>query len=456
MTNTTRTACALALVGLLGAAGAHAAEIPEADPEALGGDKLTCIGAERAGNDDGTIPPYSGKWTEEWPGMGDPSTYEPGPYADEEPLFTVTSDNYREHADKLTDGQKALFENYPERFRMPVYESHRDFAYPDWVCDVVRNNAEEAELVSDGLGFTGTTGGIPFPFPQNGLEAQTNMQNPRRAWTEEAIQDQAVVYPNGQIAEGKVQYYILSTWNHPTERGSNQDLVNSYFRVETLEPARNRGQINLGWTPNDNSNDRQAWFYSPGTRRVRQAPEFGFDTPQGAGGFRTVDDDRLFNGSPERYNWELLGKKEIYVPYNVFRINDPEVSYDDLLTPGTINPDYMRYELHRVWVIEATVKDDHRHIYARRRFYVDEDTWHALWVDNFDRRDELWRASFQTYFWSPEIPGYHAGAAVFHDLNADVYFADRLVNESSTWWKLNEGDMTSEMFTPDAAKRAGH
>lgn len=456
MSNAIRTACTLALISLIGIGNAHATDTPEPRPEALGGDELTCIGAERAGNEDGTIPEFSGRWTEDWPGMGDPSTYEPGPYADEAPLFTITADNYQEYADKLTDGQKALFESYPERFRMPVYPTHRDFAYPQWRCDVVKHNAEHAELVSNGLGFTGTTGGIPFPFPQSGLEAQTNMQNPHRAWTEEAIQDQAVVYPNGRIAEGRVHYYILSVVNHPEERGSNQDLIDSYFRVETLQPARNRGEINLGWTPNDNSNDRQAWFYSPGTRRVRQAPEFGFDTPQGTGGFRTVDDDRLFNGSPERYNWELLGKKEVYLPYNAFKINDPELSYDEPLTPETINPDYMRYELRRVWVIEATVKDDHRHIYARRKFYVDEDSWHALWADNFDRRDNLWRASLQTYFWAPQIPGYHAGVAVFHDLNANAYLADRLVNNSGMWWRLNEGDIDEDMFAPSAATRTGH
>ncbi|WP_241696157.1 DUF1329 domain-containing protein [Solimonas terrae] len=422
----------------------------------LGGDKLTCMGAERAGNADGSIPAYSGKWLgAAWPGATQ-NGYNPGPYADEKPLFTIDSDNLAQYAERLTEGQKALLKRYPKAFTMPVYASHRDFRYPDWVCDAVRKNATSAELVHDGLGFTGTTGGIPFPFPSDGLEAQTNMQNPHRAWTEQGILDQFVVYPNGNRAPGRVVYKILSVWNDPKHRGSNQDEVNSYFYSETLLPERDKGAITLGWTPNDNSIDRQAWFYSPGTRRVRQAPEFGFDTPQGAGGFRTVDDDRLFNGSPERYDWQLLGKKEIYVPYDSFKQNDPAVRYDQLLPPSSVNPQYMRYELHRVWVLEATVKQGYRHIYAKRRFYVDEDSWHALWVDNYDARGQLWRASMVNYFYSPAIEGFQAGIAIYHDLTANAYYVDRLVNESKQWWQLNQGGLSADMFSPDAASRHGH
>lgn len=448
------TFAALALSAL--AAQSASAKVPEAQAAKLGGEQLTCIGAERAGNADGSIPAYSGKWLgAAWPGAKK-SGYNEGPYADETPLFTITSDNAAQYADKLTEGQKALLKRYPKAFTMPVYASHRDFRYPDWVCDSVKKNATTAELVHDGLGFTGTTGGIPFPFPKDGLEAQTNMQYPHRAWTEEGILDQFVVYPNGNRAPGRVVYKILSPWNDPNHRGSNQDEVNTYFYSDTLLPERDKGAITLGWTPNDNSIDRQAWFYSPGTRRVRQAPEFGFDTPQGAGGFRTVDDDRLFNGSPERYDWKLVGKKEIYIPYDTFKQNDPAVKYSDLLPPSSVNPQYMRYELHRVWVIEATVKNGYRHVYAKRQFYVDEDTWHAVWADNYDTRGQLWRASMVNYFYSPSIEGFQAGIAIYHDLTANAYYVDRLVNESKQWWVLNQGELTPEMFTPAAASRHGH
>jgi hypothetical protein len=422
----------------------------------LGGDKLTCVGAERAANADGSIPAFSGKWLGRWPEAKNDGGFDPGPYAGEKPLFTITAQNLEQYAARLNEGQKALLKRYPKNFRMPVYASHRDFRYPDWVCDAVKKNATTAEVVSNGLGITGTTGATPFPFPKTGLEAQWNMQYPHRAWTEEAVLDQAVVYANGSKTRGRVHYMILSPWNDPKTRGSSQDKVNTYFYTKIELPERDKGTIYTGWTPNDDSIDRQTYLYNPGTRRVRQAPEFGFDNPQGSGGFRTVDDDRLFNGSPERYDWKLVGKQEIYIPYNTYKMNDPALKYSELLTPNSFNPDFMRYELHRVWVLEATLKSGYRHVYAKRRWYLDEDTWHAVWVDNYDGRGQLWRASMVNYFYSPGIDGYQAGVSLYHDLTADAYYADRLVNESRQSWRLNVGDLTADMFSPDAAQRGGH
>jgi len=423
----------------------------------LGGDQLSCIGAERAGNADGSIPAFVGKWSDRYPGYGKAGVYSPGPYADEKPLFHITAQNAAQYSAKLTEGQKALLKRYPDSFRMPVYPSHRDFAYSSKVCDIVRKNAESAEVVNDGLGIKAQTGAPPFPFPKSGIEAQWNMVSPHRAWTEEAILDQAVVYPNGSKAWGRADYNILSPANDPNQQGNGQDQINAFFNVRTLLPERQTGELYVGWNPNDYHNEeRQTYFYSPGTRRVRQAPEFGYDTPAGAGGFRTVDDDRLFNGSPERYDWKLLGKQEVYVPYNTFKQNDPAVPYDQLLTPNSFNPEFMRYELHRVWVLEATVKAGYRHAYARRTFYLDEDSWHAIWVDNYDGRGQLWRASLVNHFWAPEIGGYQAGVSIYHDLTAGAYFADRLVNQSKQWWTLNQGGLTPEMFSQAAAKRSGH
>jgi hypothetical protein len=172
---------------------------------------------------------------------------------------------------------------------------------------------------------------------------------------------------------------------------------------------------------------------------------------------RTVDDDCLFNGSPERYDWKLVGKKELLVPYHAFRVNDPSLKYKDLLTPDTFNPDVMRYELHRVWVIEATLKKGLRHIYGRRMIYVDEDTWHAVWADNYDMRGQLWRASYVNYRYAPDAQAWHRGVSIYHDLQSGAYEAGYLVNESGKdWWRLNRTDMNQMMFSPEAATRKGH
>jgi len=340
---------------------------------------------------------------------------------------------------------------------MPVYTSHRDFRYADWVCDTVKKNAATATLLHDGIGVSAVTGAVPFPIPKNGSELQWNLQLPTRAWTEVATYDQGAVYANGNIAWGRVFYQILAPVNDPNKRGSTTDTLGSYFNVATLLPERDKGSITVGWTPNDyDHNYIHTWGYNPGTRRVRESPEFGYDLPQGAGGFRTVDDDRLLNGSPERYDWKIAGKKELYIPYDGYRLNDPKVKYDDLLKQGSINPDYMRYELHRVWVLQGDLKPGYRHLYKKRVIYMDEDTWHGVMADTYDNRLQLWRVGMINYFYAYEMQAFHAGVAVYHDLVDGAYVADRLINAQPDGVKLNQGGLTPGDFTPDAARRGGH
>ncbi len=424
----------------------------------LGGDKLTCIGAEKAGSKNG-VAPYSGQWLETWPGLADPKVYSPGPYAAEKPLFTITTDNSAQYADRLSEGQKALLKKYPKAFRMPVYASHRDFRFPDAACAAAKKNAADAVLVSNGLGLANAViGAVPFPLPSDGLQAIWNVLTTRHVWNETATIDIADVFPNGKIAWGKQKYLTLAPAADPKGDGKVTDNVGAYFYNVTLLPQRDKGTIGVGFQPVDFSDgSTRVWAYNPGTRRLRQAPDIAFDYAVPPSGLRTVDDDHLFNGSPERYNWKLIGKRELYIPYNNFRINDPAVKYSTLLTPNTMNPDYMRYELHRVWVIEATVKTGVRHIYGRRIIYTDEDTWLAHWADNYDSRGQLWRTAFVNYRYAPDAQAFHRGVSVYQDLNTDAYEAGYLVNEAGKdWWRLNRTDMNAKMFSPEAATRSGH
>ena len=185
-------------------------------------------------------------------------------------------------------------------------------------------------------------------------------------------------------------------------------------------------------------------------------PDFGFDMPQGPGGFRTVDDDRLFNGSPERYDWKLVGKRELLIPYNSYRLDDPAIKYADLLKPNTINPDYMRYELHRVWVVEATLKQGFRHQYAKRVLYVDEDSWGAVMADNYDARGELWRMSMLNTHFLYDSGAFGGRVALYHDLTSGAYMADRLINEAAQQPLYNEAaKLKPDMFTPEYARSEG-
>lgn len=445
------------LIGLcLTASITHAAATAEQIAR-LGGDELTCMGAERAGSESG-VAEYTGKWYKKWADDIKDYGYEPGPYADEKPLFTITSSNYKEHEDKLTEGQVGMFIKYPDTFKMNIYPSHRDFRFADWVCDIVKKNAAEASIAPDGLSLNGTSGAHPFPFPKTGVEAIWNVIKPHRAWTEKVTHDIADVYENGTIAWGRNEFKTMNPGNHPDpdNRPPLNTPVDGYFFVKTLLPARSNGEVSVGFQPNDYSKDTtQAWQYNPGIRRVRKAPEVGFDYPVPPAGLRTVDDDYIFNGSPERYTWKLIGKKEIYIPYNNFKINDPAVSYKELITPNTINPDYMRYELHRVWVIEAYLKEGVRHIYKKRRIYADEDTWLAFMSESFDNQDMLWRVNWVAYMYSQESGTFHRTVSLYHNLTSGAYEATYLANEAGeNWWRINT-PMKKQEFSPQAAARAG-
>jgi hypothetical protein len=433
-----------------------AAKVPEDQAKQLNGDKYTCNGAERAGSAAG-VAAFTGKWLDSWPGMVNAHGYDPGPYAAEKPLYVISADNADKYADKLSEGQKALLRKYPKSFRMPVYASHRDFRLPDWACEVVRKNATASEVVHDGLGATGTTGAIPFPFPQNGSEAIWNIILPYRPWNEQCVDDIADVY-NGKIAWGKQRFRTFSLFDNPKVRGSMQDPVNSYFYNESILPPRDKGSIGVGYQLNDfTKGQMQVWQYIPGIRRMREAPEVCCDFPVPPAGLRTIDDDYGFNGSPRRYTWKLVGKKEMYIPYNTFRINDPSVKYSQLIGPETINPNYMRYELHRVWVVEGNLRDGYRHIYKKRVLFADEDTWLIPWAENYDGRGQLWRIAFINFRYAPDAQAYHRGASIYHDLTANAYEAGYLVNEAGAdWWKLNDPDMNPKMFSAKGAAMGGH
>jgi len=449
------------LLGLalqFGLAGVALAAASEAEIARLGQD-LTCVGAEKVGNADGSIPEWSGKWLGVPPHVNFTGTgaHPIDPYPDDKPLFVITAQNMAEHEARLSDGQKELFAKYPDSFRMPVYPSRRDFRMPDSVCQATLENARSAKLVSDGEGIEATTGGIAFPFPQTGLELLwTSSFYTYRPWTEELTSDNAYVLADGKVNWGQVKSRNLAPHLKPGHVGPQAGQSSFYFN-ETLKPQRDRGEINTGmefW--NHQAQPRQSWRYDPGTRRVRQAPEYGFDMPfPGTGGSITVDEVRIFNGSPQRYDWHIVGKKEIYVPYNAYRVHSPEVSYDDLLTPGHANPEHMRYELHRVWVLEGTLKENYRHLYGKRVMYVDEDSWLMLMGDNYDTRGGLWRTSMVNYFYAYEAQTWQAGAGFYHDLLSGTYLGFNLVNEQPQAYVLNRGKLTERNFGPEAARRSG-
>jgi hypothetical protein len=453
------TAPLMAAVCLLWSAAA-VAKVPASEADKLG-KELTCTGAEKAGTASG-VPEYSGKWAGVPPGVEwKPHTgqHPVDIYASEKPLFTITAENLSQYASRLSDGQKAMFAKYPKTFRIPVYPGHRDFRYTDEVCAVVKKNAVEAEVIDGGLGIKSNKGGIAFPFPKTGEELLWNNLLPARAYTERVLRDNANVRSDSSITWGRQQNNNLDLFSDPAQRGKpiGRDDIMAYSLAHTLLPERDKGNVSTSSEPlNFNHNKRLTWVYDPGTRRVRQVPEYGFDQPLGGtSGKLTIDSDRLFNGSPERYNWKSLGKREMYIPANSFKIHTKNVKYADLLKPGHANPDLMRYELRRVWVLEGTVKEGYRHMYGKRVMFLDEDSGMAVAGDFYDARGQLWQHAFINYYYDYDILAFQAGTSFYHDLVSGGYLAYNLFQERPVGPILNKGDLKPADFTPEAARNQG-
>lgn len=432
------------------------------------GKTLTCTGAEKAGNADGSIAAYTGKW-KTIPGFTPRKGQHPvDPYKGEKLLFTITADNVRQYQGHLTPGQLAMFRKYPATFRMNIYPSHRDFAYNDIVCQVARKNATAATIRNGGMTMDAYAGSIPYPFPENGQEAFWNLITPVRAWTEKIDRDTANVDSDGDISWSRTVNTNLAPIYNPAGFGKKRlEGVAAYALLEVQKPAREKGTVLTALEPTDYAREKRlAWIYDPGTRRVRQLPEFGFDQPMaGVNGRMVIDEDRLFNGSPERYNWTLKGKKEIFIPYNAFALHSKDVSYkpgagnvssSSLLQKGHGNPDFMRYEKHRVWVLEATLKKGYRHIYARRVLYLDEDTWHAVLADNYDARGKLWKHAQAHYYYDPGMNAFQIGNSFYHDLTSGSYLVYNLFQDRRKAPIINKGNLDKSQFTPEAIRSLGN
>ena len=445
-----------AAIALALSAGSALAAVSAGEAAKLG-TTLTPFGAEKAGNADGSIPAWTGGITQAPAGYKGSGQHHVDPFPDDKPLFTITKANLEQYKDKLSAGQIALFNAYPESFQMPVYQSRRSGSAPQWVYDNSIKNATSAKLVEGGNGFADAYGGIPFPIPQSGLEALWNhivryrgTYITRRS-VEAAVQRSGAYSPVVSEVEALFRYY--------DPKGSYADLNNIlfYYLNFTKSPARLAGGAALVHETLDQVKEpRQAWAYAAGQRRVRRAPNLAYDTPIAASeGLRTADDTDMFNGSPDRYEWKLLGKKELYIPYNNYRVSAAGVKYEDVLKIGHVNPTLTRNELHRVWVVEGTLKPGARHVYGKRTLFLDEDSWQAAVVDQYDTRGELWRVSIaylKNYY---DLPTTWSAMEAFHDLQSRRYYVQNLDTEEPGTVNFAKAVPEDSEFTPSALRRRG-
>ena len=432
------------------------AKVSKQEAEKLG-TTLTPLGGEVAGNADGSIPEWRGGIQFPPNSYKQPGQHHPDPFPSDVPLFTVTAENMDKYSKFLSDGQKALFKAYPATFKMPIYKTRRTASAPQWIYDKTLKNATSAQLVEDGNGFTEAVGGTPFPIPQNGLEVLWNHNTRWRGEYGIRRASEVAVQRDGNYSLITTQAEVDHNYN---KRGMTAQELNNvlfYYLSFTKAPARLAGGAVLAHdTLNQMTEPRRAWGYNAGQRRVRKAPNLAYDTPVAAAdGLRTIDETDMFNGSPSRYNWKLIGKKEVFIPYNNYRVGSPEVSYEKLLLAGHLNTEYTRYEKHRVWIVEATLKSGQRHIYHKRRLHIDEDSWNAAVIDLYDERGELWRVSMAYLKNFYELPGVWTSMDVFHDIQARRYHVQGMDNEERTTIDFSQVSPGARYFTPQELRRRG-
>jgi hypothetical protein len=412
---------------------------------------LMPLGGEKAGNADGTIPAWDGGYTKVDPGFKNGGR-RPDPFADEKPLLSITAKNMAQYADKLTDGVRGMMEKYPDTFRVDVYPTHRTAAAPQWVYDNTFKNATRATMNGDIP--EGCYGGIPFPIPQSGAEVMWNhllhwrgtswlfdMQSfmltadGKRVMTVDAVGDQQMPYyfEDGSPEKWNGEYWLIR-------------LINSGPPIRAGEGIVGREHVDADKT--------QAWVYLTGQRRVRKLPNACCDTPTPASaGISGFDDLEVWSGRLNRFDWKIVGKKEIYIPYNGNKIMQP-TSVDAVLDKHHVNPDYFRWELHRVWVVEATLREGNRHQAPRGLYYVDEDTWQGVLGDRWDASGRLWKTVWTLPTVMPDLPATSDTAFGFYDLISGTGYVSNLYNAKERHFMI-QPRYPDRVFTGDALAGRG-
>lgn len=435
------------------------------------GKSLTPFGAQVEGNgkDVSTgfgIPDWTGGLTsEDIPASyTQAGQYHPSPFPDDKVLFTINAQNKAKYAEKLTIGTKALMETYPDTFFMDVYRSRRTTSAPQWVYDNTKKNAVTAELVDGGNGVVNAFGGTPFPIlhgssEQKALQAIWNHIMRWRGVFVVLTGAQIPVQANGDFVPVINRQEVYFKYYDPEYSADELDNTMFYYLTVVKAPPRLAGGVVLvRETLNQTKEPRQAWGYNPGLRRVRRAPNIAYDMPvPEADGIITAEEIDMYNGSPHKYNWKLVYDHPVekFIPYNNYRLNTNELSYDEVIQPGHIKSDLVRWELHRVWVIEGTLKPSERHIYKKRIFYIDADSWQLVESDVYDSRGELWRVGLAMMMNFYEVPTQWSVIDVHHDLRSKRYYVVHLPVKGEGDRDFTQPVPNRRYFSPAALMRRG-
>ena len=419
------------------------ARVTEEKAASLGG-ALTPMGSEAGASTDGSVPL--------WTPLHDPAFRRgDNPYQKDAPLYTITAQNMAHHAAALTQGQQALLRTFPDTYRIKVYPSRRGAAYPDWFLAATKTNATVVELTNAGHGFCCAAQGFPFPIPGNGTEVMWNHIMRYNTKGFRGYVGSAATTSSGDYVPERDYVELSYVYNNPKTSVESLDNQNLYAMSKTVAPASKAGGAYLLHIPLDRiAKGAGVWSFIAGARILRVA-EVGYDNPA-FDGLITQDQIDMFNGPLDRYTIKLPGKREMIVPYNSYALYDHKLKYKDIIKKGHINPDVTRFEKHRVWVIEAEVRSGTKHLYKKRVFYLDEDSWIVVAQDIYDERDQFWRYSESHSVNFPQVPVMVNGVQVHYDLQSRRYVILNLTNEEKELIEY-DWDVEPAYFTPSNLKR---
>ncbi|WP_339080366.1 DUF1329 domain-containing protein [Pseudomonas sp. TMP9] len=418
------------------------------------GQDLTPLGGERAGNAAGTIPAWDGGLAQP-PANFQPGMHHPDPYSSDVALYQVNSQNMAQYQAQLPAGLKALLEKNPQYY-LRVFPTRRSAAAPQRIYDATRFNAQAAELISGGNGVDGVAAGIPFPLPKTGQEAIWNHIMRYRGDQISFVTNQAAVLANGAYNLLKLERDIYFLYGR--EGVTPQDLDNTlfYYKYKVVAPSKLSGSaLVVQETLDQVLAIRKAWRFNRGERRVRRLPMLAYDSLQpDTNGMATADVVDSYNGAPDRYEWNLIGKQEMLVPYNSYAVHQKGIPYDNILRSNSVNPELLRYELHRVWVVEADLRKGFSHPYAKRRFYIDEDSWQILAVDLYDKSGALSGLQESHPISYYDVPMFGSTLETIYDFKGKRYFVDGLDNNEPMY--NFKATLSPRDFTPQALRREGN
>lgn len=361
------------------------------------GTTLTPFGADPKASADGLVGAWTGGLSAPPAGWSNPPS---NPFSDDKPIFTVTLDNMAQYDAMLCEGQRQMLKRYGAAgFKMNVYPSRRSFAAPQYVYDNTALNVARAKPSAQGLiwGFEGAVGGVPFPI----LSPDPSVAGVQIMWNH-------LVSYQGQYVSCATGEYVCTQGDNVLVLGAAGQSAHPYY-FKDVTPENYTGQYSWGISedtapPNlvggkavfeyfsDLAKYKNAAFeYLVGEGRIRQAPQVQYDIPcSQVDDAINYDEAGVFAGALDRYNWKYLGKKQMIVMYNGYDLYNAR---NDNSTMGQnfVNPELLRWEVHRCRVVEATLAPGKRHTMPHRMFYMDEDSWQGLMADGWDAQGNYWR-----------------------------------------------------------------